>query len=122
LIRAFVFIVATALFVNAQCYGACMTSDCHPAETTAPDGCPHHHQAPPPPTGGACQHQHATVTGPEAGVGLSKPHASAETPLTTVLAPKENLSGCDLFIAASPIRDTSPPKGGILPGSAILRI
>jgi hypothetical protein len=120
-IRTLVFIVATALFANAQCYGECMTSDCHPAETPAPDGCRHHHQAPPP-TGGTCQHQHATVTGPEAGAGLFKLHGSGGTPSMAVLAPKESLSGCDLFIAASPIQDTSPPKGGILPGSTILRI
>jgi len=120
-IRALVLIVATALFANAQCYGTCMTSDCHPAETKAPDGCRHHHQTPPP-TGGICQHQHATVTGPETGTALSKPHASAGTPLMAVVAPKENLSGCDLFITASPIHDTSPPKGGISPGSNILRI
>ena len=121
MIRALVLIVATALFVNAQCYGACMTSDCHPAETKAPDGCPHHHQ-PPPPTGGICLHHHATVTGPETAMALSKLHASAGTPLMAVVAPKENLSGCDLFIAANPIQDTSPHKGGISPGSTVLRI
>jgi len=120
-IRALVLIVATALFVNAQCYGACMTSDCHPAKTTVPDGCRHHHQAPPP-SGGICQHQHATVTGPETGMALSKPHASPGTPLMAVMAPKENLFGCDLFIAANPIQDTSPPKRGISPGSTVLRI
>jgi hypothetical protein len=38
------------------------------------------------------------------------------------MAPKENLFGCDLFIAANPIQDTSPPKRGISPGSTVLRI
>jgi hypothetical protein len=120
-IRALILIVATALFANAQCYGACMTSDCHPAETTAPDDCPHHHQAPPPPSG-ICQHQHATVTGPETGTGLSKPLASTGTPLVAILTPQENLFGSDLVIVATRNPDTSPPRGGISPGSAILRI
>jgi hypothetical protein len=119
-IRTLVFIVATALFANAQCYGEC-TSDCHPAETKAPDGCRHHHQSPPP-TGGICQHQHVTVNGPEGGAGLFKLHASGETPLMAVLTSEETLFGCDLFIAPTRIQDTSPPKGEISPGSTILRI
>ncbi|HJT71317.1 MAG TPA: hypothetical protein VJ731_14050 [Terriglobales bacterium] len=120
-IRVLVFILATALCANAQCYGACMTSDCHPSDTTAPDGCPHHHQSPPP-ASGTCQHQHATVTGPEIGSGQPNLHAAAGTPLMAVLTPQANLVDRNLFVAATRILDTSPPNGGMSSGSTILRI
>ena len=120
MIRAFVLIIVAAVLANAQCYGACATADCHSAQPSSPDSC-HHHKSPPP-TGGVCQHQHASIAGPENGAGLSKPHAAASARLIAVLLMQENLFVRAPQTNAALIQSTIPPGAPISPGSAILRI
>ena len=116
MIRVFVLVIVTAVLVNAQCYNACATADSHPAQSS-PDSCHHHQQSPP--TGGVCQHQHASVTSPENGTGLSKPATNSS--LIAILVPQKP-SVSQLASAALVLQDTSPPGAQTAPSSTILRI
>lgn len=118
MIRVFVLVMVTAVLANARCYNACATADAPPARSSG-DNCHHHHHQSPP-TGGVCQHQHASVTSPENGTGLSKPATTCS--LFAALEPQE-LSVSQL--ASRPavvLQDTSPPGELTTPSSIVLRL
>jgi hypothetical protein len=117
-IRVLVLVMVTAVLANAQCYNTCATADSPPAQSSG-DNCHHHHHQSPP-TGGVCQHQHASVTSPENGTGLSK--LATTCSLFATLGPQE-LSVSQLANRpAVVLQDTSPPGEQTAPSSTVLRI
>ena len=117
MLRALILVVMSALLANAQCYGACATADCHPAQPSSSGSC-HQHKTPPAP--GVCQHQHTSISGPESGPDLAKA-GTASHPLLAVLVVMPAIATELSAVTLSPLFG-SPPRAGANGRISILRI
>jgi len=95
-----------ALASNAQCYGNCATADCAPVQQTPSSSC-HHHKVPA--NEGVCQHQHASIAGPESGTGLFKA-TPASTPLLSDLPVLSDIASYAAVLAPVSPHSGSPPR------------
>lgn len=117
LLRVFILVAVSALIANAQCYGACATAECHAQQPSSSGSC-HQHKTPAAP--GVCQHQHASVSGPESGPALAKADAASH-PLLAALVVMPAIA-TELSTATILPFSGSPPRPGIRGGLSILRI
>lgn len=117
LLRVFILVAVSALIANAQCYGACATAECHAQQPSSSGSC-HQHKTPAAP--GVCQHQHASVSGPESGPALAKADAASH-PLLAALVVMPAIATELSTVTILPFSG-SPPRPGISGGLSILRI
>lgn len=117
LLRALTLVVMSALLANAQCYGACTTAECHPAQPPSSGSC-HQHKTPSAPS--TCQHQHTSISGPESGPDLAKAGAASH-PLLAALVVMPAIATELSASTISPFAG-SPPRPGISGRISILRI
>jgi hypothetical protein len=117
LLRALIFVVMSALLANAQCYGACATAEVHPSQPSSSGGC---HQHKTPSTPGVCQHQHASISGPEIGHDLAKAGAASH-PLLAAIVVMPAIATELVAVTVAPFPG-SPPRPGISGRISILRI